>query len=363
MIRKYLIPILALAGVLLAVWTAVQSAKPVVPALPVSEPPRPEFSEKISGSGIVEASSRNIWVSTHVSGVVSRLYVKVGEEVKAGAPLFSLDDRRHRAEIEIAKEALAGSEARLRRLKLAPRPEELPAARARVKEAEAALADAQAQFDFVEGLKDQGAVSKEEAAKRRYALERADASLQRARAELALLEAGAWKADLEIAEAEVGLSKAELEARLVELERLTVTSPVDGEVLQINIRPGEYAQSGSSQQPLILIGNLEKLHVRVDIDENYAWRFSPSAPAVAFLRGHSEYRTDLVFEYVEKYVVPKRSLTGESTERVDTRVLQVIYSFYPKGFPVYAGQLMDVYIGDLSSKSNKAEKAKSPQSN
>ena len=55
--------------------------------------------------------------------------------------------------------------------------------------------------------------------------------------------------------------------------------------------------------------------------------FEPEAPAVASIRGNPQFKTDLAFEYVEAYVVPKRSLTGDSTERVDTRVMQVVYSF------------------------------------
>jgi multidrug efflux pump subunit AcrA (membrane-fusion protein) len=349
MIRKYLIPLLAAAGVLFAVWTAVQSARPVAPALPVTDPPEPAFSGKISGSGIIEASSRNISIGSHVPGIVSRVLVKVGDRVKPGEPLFVLDDRRQKAELAVRMEALAGAQARLRRLKEAPRKEELPGARARVKEAEAVLADAKAQLDFVEGLKGQGAVSREDETRRRYAFERAEAALERAKAELALLEAGAWKADMEVAEAEVALRRAEAEAARVELERLTVTAPVAGEVLQVNVRPGEFAQAGINQQPLVLLGSIDVMHVRVDIDENDAWRFSPDARAVAYLRGHADFKTDLTFQYVEKYVVPKRSLTGESTERVDTRVLQVIYSFSARDFSVYPGQLVDVYIEDKTS--------------
>jgi hypothetical protein len=43
-------------------------------------------------------------------------------------------------------------------------------------------------------------------------------------------------------------------------------------------------------------------------------------------------------------VIPKKSLTGGSTERVDTRVLQVIYQFDPPNRPLYVGQQVDVYI-------------------
>ena len=81
MIRKYIIPLVAIAGVLFAVWTALQSARPVVPAKPIAEPARSPYSTQISGSGIVEASTRNIAIGSHVSGIVTRVFVKVGSNV------------------------------------------------------------------------------------------------------------------------------------------------------------------------------------------------------------------------------------------------------------------------------------------
>ena len=67
-------------------------------------------------------------------------------------------------------------------------------------------------------------------------------------------------------------------------------------------------------------------------------------PAWATLKGRKEPRFPLEFVRIEPYVVPKRSLTGESTERVDTRVLQVLYSFEPAALNAYVGQQMDVFI-------------------
>ena len=96
--------------------------------------------------------------------------------------------------------------------------------------------------------------------------------------------------------------------------------------------------------PLLLLGNVEPLHVRVDVDENDAWRVRPEAPAVAFVRGNRALETPIHFARFEPYVVPKRSLTGDTTERVDTRVLQVLYQFHPGDLPVYVGQQMDVFI-------------------
>ena len=69
-----------------------------------------------------------------------------------------------------------------------------------------------------------------------------------------------------------------------------------------------------------------------------------NTPAVAFVRGDTKQRFALEFVRFEPYVVPKKSLTGDSTERVDTRVLQALYRISDPGAAVYVGQQMDVYI-------------------
>jgi hypothetical protein len=80
------------------------------------------------------------------------------------------------------------------------------------------------------------------------------------------------------------------------------------------------------------------------VDENDAWRVKAGASATAFLRGNRDIHTPLKFVRFEPYVIPKTSLTGDTTERVDTRVLQVIYSFERGDLPIYAGQQMDIYV-------------------
>jgi hypothetical protein len=95
----------------------------------------------------------------------------------------------------------------------------------------------------------------------------------------------------------------------------------------VKIRLGEYAPAGALATPLMLIGDTKTLHVRVDVDENDAWRVGKNSRATAYVRGNRNIKTDLTFFRIEPYVVPKKSLTGDSTERVDTRVLQVLYSF------------------------------------
>src|SRR6185295_16275011 len=97
-------------------------------------------------------------------------------------------------------------------------------------------------------------------------------------------------------------------------------------------------------QALIVLGSVTQLHVRVDIDEYDIPRFIPDAPARATLKGQSTEFFPLKFVRVEPYVVPKKSLTGDNTERVDTRVLQVIYAVETGGKRLFVGQQLDVFI-------------------
>jgi len=304
--RRYGLPLLAVVGFGFAVWMVVQGNKTVAPAAPIALPAPAPFEAYIAGAGIVEASTQNIAIGTNLSGIVKTVHVKVGNHVKTGDPLFALDERNLQAESEVRRMAVQ-------------------AARARVTEAAASLGDATNQLQIAESVTDKRAISVEELTKRRYAVLLAEAKLASARAE-------------------VESSEAQLNATEVEFERLTVRAPVDGEILQVNVRPGEYAQTGSLLTPPLYLGNLDRLHVRVDIDENDVWRFNRNETATAFVRGNQALKTTLTYERIEPYVVPKKSLTGGTTERVDTRVMQVIYSFDRATLPVFVGQQMDVFI-------------------
>jgi hypothetical protein len=112
----------------------------------------------------------------------------------------------------------------------------------------------------------------------------------------------------------------------------------------LKIHVGEYAPAGVTATPLILLGRLKPLNIRVDVDEHEAWRVSPNAKAVATVRGNADLKTPVSFVRFEPFVLPKKSLTGDSTERVDTRVLQVIYRVENDALQLFVGQQMDVFI-------------------
>ncbi len=341
---KKTVPLIAIITLLFAVG-AVIAMKPVRHAEPPpSPPPATKFESSVGAVGLVEASSENIDLSCAVSGMVTEVYVKAGDRVQQGQKLFSLDDRDLQADLRVKHAALEAARARLAKLEEEPRAEDVPPAEARVREAQANLADAEVQVRLIESVTDKRAVREEDVQRRRLAYKAAQARLAEAEAQLALLKAGAWVPDIAVAKSEVAQAEAQLKLVETNVDRLTTTAPIAGVILQNKVRLGQYAQCGPLSEPLMILGSVTPLHVRVDVDEHDGWRVRGGAPAVASPRGNGSLRMPLEFVRFEPYVIPKKSLTGDSTERVDTRVLQVIYRVQDQDAPLYVGQQMDVYI-------------------
>jgi multidrug resistance efflux pump len=340
---KYGLPIIAALILTFAVHAIVRSQPVRNTVAPPSQPPTPAVEGSVGAVGLIEASSENIAISVPVAGMVTHVDVKAGDRVRRGQVLFSIDDRDLQAELGSRRGSLAMSEAKLAKLLQSPRPEEIPPAEAKVREAEELARDADVQLELMESVRDKRAIRDEDLIRRRIAVKTAAARLEQARADLALLKAGAWKPDVEIARAEVEFAQRQVERTQADIARTTVTAPISGEILQCKVRPGEYAQAGQLAQPLILMGSTSQLNVRADVDEQDARRVKTGASAVASVRGDGSHRYRLRFVRFEPYVIPKKNLTGDSTERVDTRVLQVIFAL-DKEAPVYAGQQMDVFI-------------------
>jgi multidrug efflux pump subunit AcrA (membrane-fusion protein) len=320
MIRKFVLPILAVLGVAAVIVMIIQGNHTSTVSPPVTQPANAPFSSYIFGPGIVEASTENIAVGTPVSGIVTAIFVKWGDRVKAGDPLFKVDPRDLEAQLLPANAKVKEVEAQL-----------LPA-NAKVEETQATLAKAENRLKVGEGLEPGVSVSAEEMANRRF-----DVAIDKATLASAHAQVDQIKTQIASAEAQVDQIKAQIELH-------TIRAPVSGRILQMKTRLGEYAQTGVLSTPLMLVGDDTTLHVRVDIDENDAWKFQPCASAVASVRGNSELKASLQYVRTDPDVIPKVLLTGDATQRTDTRVLQLVYSFDPASLPVYVGQLTDVFI-------------------
>jgi multidrug efflux pump subunit AcrA (membrane-fusion protein) len=345
-IVRYGLPMIAVAMLVFGIVHVVKSEPSVEKLAPPVLPPRSPYPSTVAAAGLVEPRSENIAVGSALSGVVLEVYVpssEVGRFVRKGTPLFRVDDRHLQAQLRYQEANRTAAEAQLAKLEAMPRPEEVPPAEAKARAAEANQRMTQDQAQRAKQLLGRSAISQEEFVQRQLQYEMLRFQWEQARADLALLKAGAWQPDKEVSRASIALAKAQIDQTKTEIERATVRAPIDGHVLQVNVRAGEFvgAQPG---QALMIMGDLSRYHVRVDIDEHDVLRFRPGAPARAYPRGHSEQARSLTFVRCERYVTPKKSLTGENTERVDTRVLQVIYACESGEGSLYVGQQLDVFI-------------------
>jgi multidrug efflux pump subunit AcrA (membrane-fusion protein) len=355
MIRKYGLPLAALLMLFFAVYQVVLAQQKPPKLEPPVPPARSPFGNGVAGAGIVEARSQNISVGTALPGVVLKIFgpdkpgltpwdALIGHTVKEGDPLFLVDNRQLNAQLEYNKANLANAVAQLKKLEMQPRPEEVPPS-------EAAVAAAKATVDLQKDIADRNtrlyptsSVSEQDYRQSVLSAEVAKKQYEQAVANLKLLKAGAWQYDKEIAAAAVTAAQAQVRQTQTDLDRCLVRAPTDGVVLQVNVRPGEYVGTPPSQA-LMVLGAIDKtVHIRVDIDEHDIPRFRPGASARASLRGSPQVAYPIRFVRVEPYVIPKKSLTGDNTERVDTRVLQVIYALDVTDKPVFVGQQLDVYI-------------------
>lgn len=303
----------AVAGLVAYFVLSVRMEKSIVENISVvNKPPESPFDHTIGASGIVEAEGDNVNIASMVSGVAERVFVSVGKTVKKGDSLFQVESSAEQT-------ALASSIKQVSVLEAA------------VNVVSKQLDESRDADRRTGSLMSAKVVSDKEGVQARLDLARAEAELAKA------------QADLE-------LGKARVEEARAALNRTLVKAPRDGEILQLNIREGEYTQPFVGNSPIVL-GETRRLQVRAVVDEYDARRVRPDTKAVAYPRGDRAKSFPLSFSHIEPLVVPKTSLTGAPAERVDTRVLNVIYTFDPPEWPIYVGQQLDVFIdaGDSST--------------
>jgi HlyD family secretion protein len=287
---RWKLPYVALAGIAFALLTVFGEAEPEG-SVPLIQPPKADYAEATAGIGVIEPKSELISIGVELAGVVRDVPVKVGDSVKKGTVLFALDQRDIDAQIATLERSLDAAKVQ--------------------------AADASAQFALVSGMQDKRAIAKDDFNRRKFGKELTIVRIEE--------------------------MKAQLNQAKITKERLAVKAPIDGQVLEVNVRAGEFASSGALAQPLMRMGDVSTLHVRVEIDEEHASHIRAEHQAQGVRRGDTSNPVPLTFVRFEPYVKPKQNL-AVAGQRVDTRVLQVIYAL-PENTPaVFVGGQMDVFI-------------------
>lgn len=304
----------------------------------VEQPPFPTY---ISGVGIVEPISGNVKISSHSNRNIEKINVAVNEKVKKGDVLFQLYHGDLSAQLEIKRQQYEKALANLEKLQSLPRKEDLEVAKEVLNKAGAGLESSKSQYEMVTNLSNPHSISQEERDKRLYGYQQAEAGLKEAEAHYLKIQSGAWAPDVKIAQHEAGEVKADMNAIELEIQRTFIKSPLDATVLKIDIREGEIIDPNKTA---MVLGNIDELYLRVSIDQFNIMMFHPNCTAVAFRQGDHSKEFPLKFINMDPIMVPKKFLTNDVNEKVDTHVFEIVYRIETNDVPLIVGEQMDVYI-------------------
>ena len=333
--------------------------KPPLP--PVFDPAANPYLSGIYAEGIVESaqnSGENTNMYPEVAGTVKEILVSEGQQVKAGEPLLRIDDSIQRATTEQFGSQAEAARAVLEELKAQPRKETLDVVTAQMVSADASvkMASDTLQKDQSAYEMDPRALSKDTLDSAINAAAVAKANLIVAQKQYELTKAGAWIYDIQNQQRQLQALEKAFAASSALLGKYTLRAPRDGVVLSINTIVGNYASPQGSYDaytqgtdPVVVIGSSPNtLNVRCYVDEILVPRL-PSASAMKAqmtVRG-TNVKIPLQFVRLQPYVSPKIELSDQRQERVDVRVLPVIFKVdKPQNVNLYPGELVDVYISD-----------------
>jgi HlyD family secretion protein len=330
------------------------------PLPPAYSPAQNPYGKGIYANGIVESyqsNGENINLFPEVSGTVTQILAKEGQTVKQGTPLLLIDDSVQRATVAQQKAQAEAALTLLRQLKAQPRLEVLRVSKAQMDSAAASLKTTQ---DSLSKLRkshtlNPQSVSKDQLDNAENAFKVAKANLEVARRQYQLTRAGAWIYDIQNQQRLYEALSKTYESGQALLSKYTIRAPVDGVVLAVRTAEGSYvAPQGSygtytqDYNPIIVMGHPQDpyLAVRCYVDEILISRLPPAShmQAQMQIRGTSR-RIPLDFERIQPYVSPKIQLSNQRTERVDVRVLPILFRFKPPNdIKIYPGQLVDIYV-------------------
>ncbi|NNM83527.1 MAG: efflux RND transporter periplasmic adaptor subunit [Burkholderiales bacterium] len=321
--RNRILFALAIIGFLGGIASAWFSGVEHRPKPPEFKPASNPYAKGIYANGIIESdqeNGENVNLYPEVSGSVSRILVSEGQSVKEGDPLLEVDESGEKATVEQQKA-------------------QADAAKAQIGLARANLQTLSQQYAKLKKSRD---------------LDPRSVSLDALDNAKNAFDAG--KANLEVSEKQYLAAVKTYQASSVLLSRFVLRAPSSGRIFSVNTAVGSYVSPQGSYEtysggyePVLVMGNAGKTAaVRCYVDEILIQRLpSPERmSAKMYVRG-TEITLPLHYVRAQPYVTPKIELSNQRTERVDVRVLPLLFRFdLPKGIRLYPGQLVDVYIGE-----------------
>jgi HlyD family secretion protein len=297
-------------------------------ARPLDEHAPPGEAGYVGGQGIVEPAQRETKLAGQVPGRIAALLVKEGDFVTAGTPVVDLENKPERAALAAAEADLDAARADLTRTLRGQRKEDVDAAIAEAESARERAESSRTTADRTEQLAKSGASTPDELdrARRQASADEDTYRMLDARRRAAL--AGSRQEDIVAAQARVTAAAGRRDQAAAQLDRLTVRAPLDGAILQIKFRVGEYYAPGGPD-PLLVMGDTRTMRVRMDVDERDVARVALGSPAYATASAFPGRRFPGKVVEIGRRMGRKNVRSDDPTERIDTKILEVVLELDP----------------------------------
>ena len=282
----------------------------------------------VAAPGRVEPRSEEIRVGVDITGKVRALLVGEGERVETSAVLVVLENAEYVARLATARAVVAEKQAALQRVVAGAREQERLEAVAATDEARTIVDNKKADWTRRKGLFEGGVISREESERSEHDFLAADARYRAAVQRQALLFDAARPEDVSRARADLDMALGAVAEAESALAKTVIRSPIAGVVLRTHVRAGETV-APSPDLPLVTVADVSSLRVRAEVDEadiglvylgQRAWITAPA------------YGDRRVFGSVVSVapILGRKKLTrDEPTERIDTKVLEVLVELQP----------------------------------
>ena len=195
--------------------------------------------------------------------VIERL-VSEGNRVKAGQLVARLDSTEQQEQLALRQAELAGAEAALAALVAGSRPQEIAAAEATLRSAEADRDRARLDFTRQTELRGKDAIADRELETSQAQLKVAEARTAEAAERLKLVREGPRAEDVAQGRARVDQARASFALAGIQMDNTRLVSPLTGVVLSHNIEPGEFVSAGT---PIITVADTAHVWVRAYVNQ------------------------------------------------------------------------------------------------
>lgn len=203
------------------------------------------------------AEADYVRLSSPIGGSLARAYVKRGDRIAAGAPVFVLEQESERAAREEAASHVERAQDVVSNLRKGKRPEEIAAARAQLAQAQAALKLASDELARTIELAKRNFVSQSRVDEARTAVNSDKAKVEELEAQLRVAKLPARSDEIRAAEQDLNAAKAQLAQIDWKLQQKTQKTPVAAEVVDVLYREGEWVAAGMPAVTLLPPQNIK----------------------------------------------------------------------------------------------------------